>query len=149
MRLLAWLTGIPWGLVAFLIACAAAAGLAVYFRQWRLLIWIGLAAVVGVAWERVGAWHESHQKLPAVQAELEQERTCASASACARRAEEAAEQARAEAETRALEAAEGLRRAEEKARADAAAWRRKYQGAIASDPNCAAWASEAIACPLG
>lgn len=149
MKLLAWLTGIPWGLVAFLVACAVAAGLAVYFRQWRLLIWIGLAAVAGVLWQRVTTWHESHQLLPTVRAELEQERTCAPASACARRAEEAAEQARAEAETRALEAAEALRRAEEKARADAAAWRRKYQGAIASDPNCAAWAAGAIACPLG
>lgn len=148
MKLLAWLTGIPWGLVAFLVACAIAAGAAIYFRQFRLLVWIVLAAVVGVLWQRVVTWHDSHERLPAVVAELEQERTCASGSACARRAEEAAEQARAEAETRALDAAETLRRAEEKARTDAAAWRRKYQGAIANDPGCAAWETEAIACPL-
>ena len=148
MKLLAWLTGIPWGLVAFLIACAVAAGLAVYFRQWRLLIWIGLAAVVGVLWQRVTAWHESHQLLPTVQAELKQERTCAPDSACARRAEEAAEQARAEAETRALEAAEALRRAEEKARADAAAWRAKYRQAVQSNPECKAWSEQPISCPL-
>ena len=148
MKLLAWLTGIPWGLVAFLVACAVAAGLAIYFRQWRLLIWIGLAAVVGVTWQRVVTWHESHQKLPIVQAELEQERTCAPASACARRAEEAAEQARAEAETRALEAAEALRRAEEKARADAAAWRAKYREATQTDPECKAWSEQRISCPL-
>ena len=148
MKLLAWLTGIPWGLVAFLIACAVAAGLAIYFRQWRLLIWIGLAAVVGVLWQRVTAWHESHQLLPTVRAELEQERACAPASACARRAEEAAEQARAEAETRALEAAEALRRAEEKARADAAAWRAKYREATQTDPECKAWSEQRVSCPL-
>ena len=125
-----------------------AAGLAVYFRQWRLLIWIGLAAVVGVLWQRVTAWHESHQLLPTVQAELKQERTCAPDSACARRAEEAAEQARAEAETRALEAAEALRRAEEKARADAAAWRAKYRQAVQSNPECKAWSEQPISCPL-
>lgn len=148
MKLLAWLSGIPWGLVAFLVACAVAAGLAVYFRQWRMLVWIGLAAIVGILWQRVTTWHDSHQRLPAVVAELEQERTCAAGSACARRAEEAAEQARAEAEERAVDAAEALRRAEEQARADAAAWRRKYQGAIASDPGCAAWAEMEIRCPI-
>lgn len=149
MKLLAWFAGIPWGLVAFLIACALAAGAAIYFRQWRMLIWIALAAVVGVLWQRVVTWHDSHERLPAVVAELEQERACAPASACARRAEEAAEQARAEAETRALEAAEGLRQAEERARADAAAWRAKYRSAIQSNPECKAWSEQAIACPIG
>lgn len=148
MKLLAWFAGIPWGLVAFLIACAIAAGVAVYFRQFRLLIWIGLAAIVGILWQRVTTWHDSHQRLPAVVAELEQERTCAAGSACARRAEEAAEQARAEAETRALDAAEALRRAEEKARADAAAWRAKYRAATQNDPECKAWSEQRISCPL-
>ena len=148
MKLLAWLTGIPWGLVVFLGACAVAAGLAVYFRQWRLLAWAVVAAVVGVLWQRVTTWHESHQLLPTVQAELEQERTCAPSSACARRAEEAAEQARAEAETRALEVAEGLRQAEERARADAAAWRAKWKAAQANDPDCQAWSAAAVRCPL-
>lgn len=148
MKLLAWFTGIPWGLVVFLVACAVAAGVAIYFRQWRLLAWAVLAAVVGILWQRVTTWHESHQRLPAVVTELEQERTCAPASACARRAEEAAEQARAEAETRALEAAEGLRQAEEKARADAAAWRAKYRAATQNDPECKAWSEQRISCPL-
>ena len=148
MKLLAWLTGIPWGLVVFLVACAVAAGVAIYFRQWRLLAWAVVAAVVGVLWQRVTTWHESHQRLPAVVAELEQERACAAGSACARRAEEAAEQARAEAETRALEAAEALRRAEEKARADAAAWRAKYREATQTDPECKAWSEQRISCPL-
>ena len=148
MKLLAWLTGIPLGLVAFLVACAVAAGIAVYFRQFRLLIWIGLAAIVGILWQRVTTWHDSHQRLPAVVAELEQERTCAPGSGCARRAEEAAEQARAEAETRALDAAEALRRAEEKARADAAAWRAKYRAATQNDPECKAWSEQRISCPL-
>jgi len=148
VKLLAWLTGIPLGLVAFLVACAVAAGIAVYFRQFRLLIWIGLAAIVGILWQRVTTWHDSHQRLPAVVAELEQERTCAPGSGCARRAEEAAEQARAEAETRALDAAEALRRAEEKARADAAAWRAKYRAATQNDPECKAWSEQRISCPL-
>ena len=148
MKLLSWLTGIPWGLVAFLVACAVAAGLAVYFRQFRLLVWISLAAIVGILWQRLTTWHDSHQQLPGVVAELEQERACAVGSACARRAEEAAEQARAEAETRALEAAEALREAEAKARADAAAWRAKYRAATQSDPECKAWSEQRISCPL-
>ncbi len=148
MKLLAWFAGIPWGLVAFLVACAIAAGAAIYFRQFRLLVWIALAAVAGVLWQRVVTWHDSHQRLPAIVAELEQERACSPASACARRAEEAAEQARAEAETRALDAAEALRRAEEKARADAAAWRAKYRAATQNDPECKAWSEQRISCPL-
>ena len=148
MKLLAWFAGIPWGLVVFLVACAIAAGAAIYLRQFRLLIWLALGAVVGVLWQRVATWHDSHERLPAVVAELEQERTCAPASACARRAEDAAEQARAEAETRALEAAEGLRQAEGRARANAAAWRAKYRAALADDPDCAQWAAGAIKCPL-
>lgn len=148
MKLLGWIAGIPWGLVAFLIACALAAGAAIYFRQFRLLVWIVLAAVAGVLWQRMVTWHDSHERLPAVVAELEQERTCAPASACARRAEEAAEQARAEAETRALEAAATLRQAEERARADAAAWRAKYRNAVQSNPECKAWSEQPISCPL-
>ena len=148
MKLLAWLTGIPWGLVVWLLACAVAAGAAIYLRQFRLLVWIVLAAVVGVTWQRIVTWHESHQLLPVLQAELEQERTCAPASACARRAEEAAEQARAEAEERAVEAAEALRQAEEKARADAAAWRAKYRAATQNDPECKAWSEQRVSCPL-
>ena len=148
MKLLSWITGIPWGLVAFLVACAVASAAAIYLRQWRVLVWIVLAAVVGTTWQRIGAWRSAYHELDAVVAELEQERSCAAASACARRAEEAAEQARAEAEQRALEAAESLRAAEEKARADAAAWRAKYRAALASDPDCAAWAAGEIKCPL-
>lgn len=148
MNPLQWLSGIPWGLVAFLAICAAAAGLAFYFRQWRLLAWAVLAAVAGVTWQRVVTWHDSHQKLPGVVAELERERTCEPATACARRAEEAAGQARAEAESRAQEAAAGLRQAEEKARADAAAWRAKYRSATETDPECKAWSEQRISCPL-
>ena len=148
MKLLEWFTGVPWGLLAFLVVCAAAAGLAIYARQFRLLPWIAAAAIVGVTWQRVVTWHESHQRLPVVVAELEQERLCAPASACARRAQEAAEQARAEAETRALEAAAGLKEAERRARADAAAWRAKYRSATQTDPECKAWSEQPISCPL-
>ena len=119
---------------------------------WRL---IGAVAAVGVlvagTWfgvHRLGEWRAAYHELPTVQAALASEVACEPSTACQKRAEALAEQARIEAEERAQEAAGALRQAEEKARADAAAWRAKYRAAQASDPDCAAWATAAIRCPL-
>ena len=85
MKLLAWLTGIPWGLIAFLVVCLIVAGLGIYVRRWQIVLWAVVAAVVGIAWQRVTTWHDSHKALPAVQKALEAEQACGDGSKCAER----------------------------------------------------------------
>lgn len=119
---------------------------------WRLIGYgVLAAALIAGTWfavHRLGEWKAAYAELPVVQEALKQERLCAPSTACQKRAEALAEQARLEAEKRATDALEAVRKAEEKARADAAAWRRKYQAALASDPECAKWSSQPISCPL-
>ncbi len=115
---------------------------------WKLVGYVaGMALLIVMGW-RIHAWHESHKRLPEVEAQLEQERTCAPSTACQQRAEALAEQARIEAEERATEALESVRKAEEQARRDAAAWRAKYRKAVQENPECADWSSQPVRCPL-
>jgi hypothetical protein len=115
---------------------------------WRLVGAVGLVAALALAGWRVSAWREAYQRLPEVQATLAAEVACEPATACQERAVALAEQARAEAAIAAQAALGKAQEAEAKARADASAWRAKYRAAIQSDPDCAAWASSAIKCPL-
>ena len=124
---LAWLKLVPWKAVG-----AGALVVAVVFGLWR-----------------VQTWHESHKALPVVEAQLKAEIACEPATACQQRADEQARLARVEAENAAQAALGKAQAAEEAARRDAAAWRAKYRAAIQSDPDCAAWASTQIRCPIG
>jgi Skp family chaperone for outer membrane proteins len=115
---------------------------------WRLVAAIGAVAVVAFAGWRVNAWHESHVRLKATQAELKAERACEPATACQRRAEAWAAQAKLDAEKAAQAALGKAQEAEAKAKADAAAWRAKYRAALTTDPGCKAWSESPVACPL-
>jgi hypothetical protein len=106
-----------------------------------------VVAVVFGLW-RVQTWHESHKALPAVEARLQAEIDCEPATACHQRAEEQARLARVEAENAAQAALGKAQAAEAKARADAAAWRRRYDAALQNEPECADWAAASIRCPL-
>lgn len=123
---LAWLKLVPWKAIG-----AGALVVALVFGLWR-----------------VQTWREAYQRLPNVEARLQAEIDCEPATACQERAVALAEQARAEAAIAAQAALGKAQEAEAKARADASAWRAKYRAAIQSDPDCAAWASSAIKCPL-
>ena len=86
--MISWLTGIPWGLIAFLAVCGLAAGAAIYLRQWRLLPWIALAAGLGVGWHTIEKWHEAYKERPSLLAKLEAEVECKTGSQCAKRVED-------------------------------------------------------------
>lgn len=118
-----------------------------------LIPWKLIGAVVGVAavafaGYRVNTWHDSHKALKAAQAELAAEVACKPATACHRRAEAWAAQAKLDAEKAAQEALEKAQAAEEAAKKDAAAWRARYKAALATDPGCKAWAESPVSCPL-
>ncbi len=100
-----------------------------------------------MAW-RVAEWRQAFKELDSVKAQLVNERACAVDSECHKRAATLAEQARQESEARAQDALQAAQEAEAKARANAAEWRRKYQAALNTDPECAAWSSQPISCPL-
>lgn len=114
----------------------------------RLGLAIGLVLAVAFAGWRVNAWHDSHKRLPDIEAQLAAEIRCEPSTACQRRAEAWAAQARLEAEKSAQEALGKAQEAEAKARADASAWRAKYRAALATDPGCKAWSELPVACPL-
>lgn len=115
---------------------------------WRLILAATLVAVVAVAGWRVTTWRQGWLEAGTLREQLAAEVACEPSTACQRRAQALADQARAEAEAAALAALERLQAAEAAARADAAAWRRRYQAALATDPTCAAWAAAPIGCPL-
>jgi len=115
---------------------------------WRLVGWGALVAAVALAGWRVSAWHRGYQEADALREQLAAEVACEPASTCARRTEALAAQARREAEERAQGALEVAQQAEAQARADAAAWRKRYEAARVNDPDCAAWTRQAIACPI-
>jgi hypothetical protein len=123
---LVWLKLVPWRAIA-----AGMAVVALVFGLWR-----------------VSEWRKSHIALPEVRATLAAEIACEPLTACQGRAEALAELAREEAAIAAQAALGKAQEAEAKARADASAWRAKYRQAIATDPDCAAWASRPIECPL-
>ena len=148
MKLLAWFAGVPWGLIAYLAACVVAAGVAIYFRQWRILWWAIVAAVIGYSWHTLGQWKAAYDRLPEVEAALAAEIACAVDTECHKRAATLAEQARQEAALKAQDALQAAEKAEAAARANAAAWRKRYEAALANDPGCQEWASRPIACPV-
>ena len=115
---------------------------------WRLVGAAGLVAVIAFAGWRVQSWRADARLLAACDARLETELACDAGTVCQSRAEALAEQARQEAEIAAQAALGKAQAAEEAARRDAAAWRRKYQAELASNPDCAAWAAGEIKCPL-
>lgn len=115
---------------------------------WRMIGAVGLAAAVGLAGWRVTAWRTAYHEIDDVRATLAAEVACEPLTACQRRAEAWAAQARLEAEKAAQEALGKAQEAEAKARADAAAWRAKYKAALATDPGCKAWSELPVACPL-
>lgn len=115
---------------------------------WRLIGAAGLVAALALAGWRVNAWHDSHKRLPDIEDQLAAEIRCEPSTACQRRAEAWAAQAKLEAEKAAQEALGKAQEAEAKARADAAAWRAKYKAALATDPGCKAWSELPVACPL-
>lgn len=100
-----------------------------------------------MAW-RVAEWRQAFKELDSVKAQLVNERACAVNSECHKRAATLAEQARQEAALKAQDALEAAEKAEAKARADAAAWRKRYEAALRDDPDCADWARRPIQCPL-
>jgi hypothetical protein len=106
-----------------------------------------VVALVFAGW-RVQTWHESHKALPVVEAKLKAEVACEPATACQERAVALAEQARAEAAIAAQAALGKAQEAEAKARADASAWRRRYEAALRNEPECKAWSEQRISCPL-
>jgi hypothetical protein len=115
---------------------------------WRAILWATLVAGVALAGWRVSAWKDSHERLGEVEAELAREVACEPLTACSHRAEEQARLARERAEEAAQSALESAQEAEAKARADASAWRAKYRAAVQTDPDCSAWNSQPIRCPL-
>lgn len=114
----------------------------------KVLAIVAVVITVAVMCQRVYTWHRSHETLKIVQQELLDERACTIESECHKRAAALAEQARQEAALKAQEALEAAEKAEAKARADAAAWRKRYEAALRDDPDCADWATHKIACPL-
>ena len=123
---LAWLKLVPWKAVG-----AGAAVVAVVFGLWR-----------------IGEWRKSHLALPEVRATLAAEVACEPLTACQSRAEALARQAREEAAIAAQAALGKAQEAEAKARADASAWRRRYEAALRNEPECKAWSEQRISCPL-
>lgn len=115
---------------------------------WRLLGAAGLFAALALAGFRVSTWHESHKALPAVEAQLKAEIACEPATACQERAAALAELARQEAAIAAQAALGKAQEAEAKSRADASAWRRRYEAALRNEPECKAWSEQRISCPL-
>lgn len=116
------------------------------YRKVALYVLLVIAALVAV--QRVYAWHGAYVRLDEVQARLDAEIDCTVDSTCHKRAAELAEQARLEAEAQAQDALRAAQMAEDKARAEAAAWRRRYDAAKRDDPACAEWSSRPIACPV-
>lgn len=114
----------------------------------KVLLYVVLALAVAVMCQRVYTWHGSHETLKIVQQELLDERACTLESECHKRAAALAEQARQEAALKAQNALEAAEKAEAKARADAQAWRRRYEAALRDDPDCADWAAQAVKCPI-
>lgn len=100
-----------------------------------------------MAW-RVAEWRQAFKELDSVKAQLAAETACAVDSECHKRAATFAEQARLEAEARAQDALQVAQEREAKARADAQAWRRRYEAALRDDPDCADWAAQAVKCPI-
>ena len=115
---------------------------------WRLIGAAGAVVAVALMGWRVNTWHESHKAIKAVQAQLASEVACEPLTACQRRAEAWAAQAKLDAEKAAQEALGKAQEAEAKAKADAAAWRAKYRAALTTDPGCKAWSESPVACPL-
>lgn len=114
----------------------------------KVLAIVAVVITVAVMCQRVYTWHDSHKRLPEVEAQLAAETACTIDSECHKRAAILAEQARLEAEARAQDALQAAEKAEAKARADAAAWRKRYEAALRDDPDCADWSRRPIQCPL-
>lgn len=123
---LAWLKLVPWRAVA-----AGMAVVAVVFGLWR-----------------IQSWREAYQRLPNVEARLQAEIDCEPATACQERAAALAELARQEAAIAAQAALGKAQEAEAKARADASAWRRRYEAALQNEPECREWSEMEIRCPI-
>lgn len=87
--MISFFSNIPWGLIAYLVACVLGIAVGVYFRRWQLVAGGVLAAIVGIGWERVTTWQESHHKLPKVEAALKLEQDCGEGSQCAERVKQA------------------------------------------------------------
>ena len=117
--------------------------------QWRRVAVVAtfVAILATFAW-RATVWHDSHERLQAIEAQLQAERACEPLTACQQRAEEQARLARQKAEEAAQSALESALAAESKARADAAAWRAKYRAALQENPECADWSQQPVRCPL-
>lgn len=115
---------------------------------WRLIGAVGLVAAVGLAGWRVTAWRTAYHEIDDVRATLAAEVACEPLTACQRRAEAWAAQAKLDAEKAAQAALGKAQEAEAKAKADAAAWRAKYRAAIQEDPVCADWSQQPVRCPL-
>ena len=117
--------------------------------QWRKAIVAGavIICISLIGW-RATVWHDSYERLPAIEAQLESETRCEPSSACAERAATLALEAAQEAAVRAAEAVQGAMQREEAAQAAAAEWRRKYRSAVQDDPDCREWSEQPIRCPL-
>lgn len=114
----------------------------------KVLAIVAVVITVAVMCQRVYTWHDAYTRIGIVEARLASEIACAVDSECHKRAAALAEQARQEAAVAAQAALEAAEKAEAKARADAAAWRKRYEAALRDDPDCADWATHKIACPI-
>jgi len=112
---------------------------------------IALGALLVAIWfgvQRVRTWHEAHIELPVVKQALKDERDCVKGSECDRKSEARANQAAADAAQAASTAVATALASEEATRREAAAWRGRFAEAKQQSAPCAAWAAQAVSCPL-
>ncbi len=119
-----------------------------HFGNALAVAWLSIVAAIALMGWRVTAWREAYKALPEVEAQLAAERACEVGSACEKRAATLALEAAQEAAEKAAGAVQGALAREEAAQREASEWRRKYRAAVQDDPDCAAWASAPIRCPL-